>query len=239
MTHLKIIIFLFTVLIVLGCSQAKEHSISTMIVEETLDEILSLNADRLVLNISSPGGKGGPSLEIAEFLSQKHVTINVFDICNSACSQLFLPVADKVHFINNPFIGFHHSFATEAEYYMKYGQDIEPCVDMTEAYNREKALLKKHNISLTFWKEIDKRLKPRDYKYIPYFNDDCKGYEYTFEHSMWFPTSDQLRDLFGLEFKGTVCADNYTACTRRIQAMTPTGTSGSIVIGDKVYAYGQ
>jgi len=68
---------------------------------------------------------------------------------------------------------------------------------------------------------------------IDYDLHPCPSINYEFENRMWYPTSDQIMNLYGLEFSGNVCADNPKCFKRKIAWREFLG--GRIVIGDDVY----
>lgn len=226
------------IFLTVGCATHSVHKVSGVIQEDTQNSLTNSDTSRVIINISSPGGRVGPSLTIAEFLMDKNVTVNVEGICNSACSQVILPVADRVNFVDIPLIGFHWSPILDAEYYKNNGGNLSACGDLKDLYHREKEILSHHGLNQDFWKEVDKRLILEDYNLGRGIINGCRRFNYNFKHAMWYPTSEQLKNLYGLKFKGSVCADNYVACVKKIEniALQEGGAGGvSMVIGDHVY----
>lgn len=218
-----------------SCSKPHKYTISNLIDENTRDEVLNISAPKLEIEISSPGGKVGPSIEVAEFLMGKTVTFNVRDYCNSACPQILLPVADNINFIDEPLIGFHWSLGLDVDQYIKNGGDVTSCTTLMELYERKKKILNYNHLNENFWKDVSFWIKPYNFKFTTYPNDKCKGYDYDIENFMWYPDSQQLSELYGLDFKGKVCADNFIECGKRIDQLSPLGVKAKIVIGDKVF----
>jgi len=220
-----------------ACSPSQTHEIAGIIDEKTRDDLLKKEFSKIKIKISSPGGKGGPSIEIAEFLSQKEVTFDVSGVCNSACSQILLPVGETINFIDNPFVGFHQSLTMEANFFRDAGGDITKCPIFENLVKRETGIQTKNNLNPDFWKEVESRLIPKNFKLVHYENDPCLGYDYEFEHFIWYPTSKQLQEKLGLKFNGSVCADDFTRCIQKIEELSQGIPGSKIVIGDRVHVF--
>ena len=85
-----------------------------------------------------------------------------------------------------------------------------------------------------FWKETFDRLVLEDYKVDNNKRrSSCPWHKKKFKNHMWLPTSKQMQELLGLEYRGQVCADDFEKCKKKIDARWIKGTR--IVVGDKVY----
>ena len=225
--------------LLLASCQAETHThvLNNVIFEDQYEEIAKIEAQNIHLKISSIGGKNDVSVKAAKFLEPKNLKITVEGNCWSACASYFLPVADEIFFKNEPLIGFHWS--TIMVYELGKRNADKSCTDKTyKLYEIEKQHLKIKNLNYGLWKETSNRLILKDFEVTDNSYSQCSyailNFD-NFEHAMWFPTSKQLQDLWGLKFKGAVCADDYEACTRTIDSMVPEGESVNVVVGDKVY----
>jgi len=182
------------------------------------------------ITLYSTGGLTAYPLEIANVIHDQNIEIIVDRECTSACSEFILPAAYKVTFKNLPLIGFHTNILAD-EYYIKKmaTENIDNC---NWARGRKiEAQYRWNGINAEFWKEQVKRMKPKvniDYDLHP-----CPSVSYEFENRMWYPTSDQIRNLYGLKFSGKVCADEPKCFKRKIALREFLGER--IVIGDDVY----
>ena len=89
--------------------------------------------------------------------------------------------------------------------YEKADRDLEFCKDIgaTELRN----MLIRNNKNPDAWKVTLEKLKLTYYK-VDYKTKECPWSVREFRNEYWFPNSAQLRDVFGLDFHGSVCADN-------------------------------
>ena len=97
---------------------------------------------------------------------------------------------------------------------------------------KTKALYQRIGYPTDIWKAQYAALVPSE----PYFRESegCmifwnRGYENKF----WYPTSQQLRDVFELDFTGEVCADDYSCYSKRLSFHWSKGTN--LMVGDSVY----
>lgn len=218
-----------------GCdTSVEEYYLNDVIRIKHFEELSKTTSRTLNLTVNSIGGEVTASTLIAEFFARKTLNITVVEKCWSACSSILLAAADNIYFHNQPLIGFHWSSIMDIEQYKRAGGDFLGCDDdVFDNYRREKKIYEKRNHNISFWKEVENKLVLKRYEIIDRGKSACNGKEREFENNMWFPTSEQLREKLGLDFKGTVCADNYEECSQRIDLVAPIGIS--VVIGDKVY----
>ncbi len=182
------------------------------------------------VTLYSTGGLTSYALKVAQIIHDQKIEIIIDKECTSACSELILPAAHRVTFKNFPLIGFHTNILADEHYIKDLAvKNVEKC-----NWNRSRkteAQYRWNEINSEFWKEQVKRMKPKvkiDYDFHP-----CPSVSYEFENRMWYPTSDQIRNLYGLDFSGTVCADDPKCFKRKIARREFLG--GRIVIGDDVY----
>ena len=109
-------------------------------------------------------------------------------------------------------------------------EDLDKCAwknipKIEEIYNRK-------NLKLDFWKHSLNQLNLEAYQ-VDYKQGQCPWHSKKFKNHMWLPTSKQLRELWGLKFKGSICADNFEECKKKIDHRWKEGLH--IVVGDEVY----
>jgi len=225
-------IVLLLCLLVLGCKQEtiihiKQRHISSLFVSEVHKKA----KPQATLYINSAGGKTLAALDVAEIIMSNNMQIIIDKECMSVCSEFLLPAASSVILQDAPLIGFHWNpimLLTLMEEHAR--QDLQFCDRRTSDGQRKLYMKTGHNIE--FWQQTLIRLELLDYK-IEYRPQKCPRNEITFYSRIWLPTSQQLRDLYKLEFTGSVCADDYEACVRRVNSRWKKGTR--IVIGDVTY----
>jgi len=212
-------------------SESYVFELQGKITKHHFKEISRLEPNNIQLDITSAGGDTKYSLLIALYLSAKNLKITVKDHCLSACASILLPVSDDTHFIDKPLIGFHWSTIMNMEQQLKLSANLENC-DLT-FQEIEKNNLEINNLNYNFWKETEDRLGLEKARLIPQGPNSCPLIHRKFTNEIWLPTSKQLRELWGLKFKGGVCADDYEACSTKINKLVKSGTH--IVVGNKMY----
>lgn len=193
-------------------------------------QIVSAHQSKSSITFNSVGGKVSVALKISQLLDEFPSKIIVSNLCFSNCAEIILPSAQSVEFSNSPMIGFHGNFSSYRSYIEASNlPDSRYC---NWKYEDEfQNLLSTKNLRSDFWMEQTARLKPKvEFELRP---KECPWRHYNFENHMWLPTSQQLRELWGLKFSGSVCADDFEACTNRVNQSWDKGTR--IVIGNRVY----
>jgi hypothetical protein len=178
----------------------------------------------------SAGGNAKAGSRLGTHLLTKQFSLDVIDFCLTSCAEFLLPAADNIKFIDSPLIGFNRSPAMDYSRYVKSGTDMPTC-NLISVENQRK-LIEARNLNADFWKETEARLIL--YRFI--VGDTPKNCHVTvrkFENQIWLPNSQQLRDLWGLEFEGSVCADDFEQCKKKIDNHWLKGTR--IVVTDEVY----
>ena len=197
-----------------------------------LEEIEEINCASPVLDIASTGGEGRVGLEIARVIRTKKASIIVDEHCLSSCSEFLLAGAESLRFEDAPLIGFHGNPAMKE--WLARGLEapgVQNCA--FEEVDLMYDLYFESNMNLAFWQ------KQLDALQLLHFGvdeaskaDECPRMGFNFQHEMWFPSSATLRNDLGLEFTGTVCADDVAACTVRVQELFP--NRGTFVIDDVI-----
>jgi len=179
--------------------------------------------------IRSNGGYSKFGFMVNEAIYNKKIDVIIDDYCFSACAEYVLLASKDITFVNEPIIGFHGNALLHHAVLERYRT-----VPASECYNSEAPkLLKLYSrikANSNFWKEQEKRLiVPK----ITEFKNGCPYYRYEFAHKYWYPTSDQLENLMGIKFSGSLCADNPACIKARLIRKGRKGTS--FVVGDEVY----
>lgn len=189
--------------------------------------------DEATIVLSSNGGKTHLGILTAEVIRKKKIHVMLsgkYGFCLSACAEYVLPSAHSLRFLDNPIIGYHQN-AQIINSILNDGatKDMEFCEFLKTQVSGEKKVLERGKLNVDYWKETLVRLE-LTYSKVHYFENQCPGLMITFKNELWLPTSKQLKDIIGLDVAGTVCADDYLKCSKRVNELWEKGTS--IVIGD-------
>jgi len=191
--------------------------------------------DGSIITVTSTGGDPDTSEIAAEIIQSKQLSILVQSACISSCVEYLLPAATNIQFKGNPIVGVHQN-----------PQMIDGFKDKKVNY-RTNALchfednLKKYQIlqngkrndfSLDVAiKETVSRLNLEEVKYNQ--KEDCVEVGFRFQNDLWLPNSQQLNLIFGLNFTGSVCADNVQLCSKYLNKKAPSNLR--FVVGDKLF----
>ena len=220
---------LVAALVLTGCARSQSVFIRSSIDSSLYDHIRELDADRYEIKITSGGGLSYPAIKLGVYLLDKKVHLKVQDYCLSACAEFLLPAADEIRFVDNPVVGFHWSPLMTYHQYVRVGAELSACTFPT---GDQLTLLNARHLNTEFWRETEKRLKLKHFETIMN-GERCPMKIREFENRFWLPTSDQLRNIWGLKFTGSVCADDFVRCMDKVNRIWARGTR--IVIGDRVY----
>lgn len=180
--------------------------------------------------IVSRGGYIFQGLKIAEILRQMKNTITIVSICESACAEFILPAAHKLVFWDEPIIGFHLNAISDVELLaQKTGNPERSCSYALAQKSRE--LYEHTGVKADFWKVQYKYLGEVSVDFIAH--DDCDEVIVRNSVEMWYPSSQQLREHFGLKFEGSVCADSIDCINDKILRAFP--KKSKIAVGKDYY----
>ncbi len=219
-----------------GCFQSNEgFDAQELILNETnvdliRTKIAEASQNHRPLFINSRGGKVSVALKISKEIKKRNLSIIVFEKCLSNCAEIIIPSAKEVTFQNNPLIGFHGNILSYEFYVENYAEKNQHFCNWTYA-NHQTKLVIEAGLNPNFWKEQMKRLRPE--VSFHYENNKCPIRQYNFINHIWFPTSKQLSDLWGLKFRGGVCADNFDRCKTKLDNRYKKGTR--LVVGNELY----
>lgn len=181
------------------------------------------------LAVTSTGGEAVRALVMARVVAPRELHLFIDDHCLSACASLPLPAADTVTFGPDAVVGMHYSPAMTRRVYVRDFGTGDDCY--VRSGDGERQMLEAAGRRPSFADEVYDRLQPGPARAID-IGDVCPRIEYDLTHQWWFPTSTQLRDLMGLEFTGTVCADDPACMRRRLPNLRIEAT---VVVGDEIW----
>ncbi len=200
-------------------------------INETFGEKLQTHNGERRLVIASGGGYVEHAIVGAEILDQQDWSIAVVGFCSSACADIVLLGSSRIEFLPGSVVGFHgDSLMKNWLYKDTSGQVDSQC--FLKHQPREDKLIRKRGINRAFWKEQIKRLRPARVR-LRRDQGNCPGLFYDLEIDFWYPTSEQLRDLYGLKFTGTVASDTPNRFESSFTSLHKHGDS--IMIGDRVF----
>jgi hypothetical protein len=191
------------------------------------------------VTVASPGGIGSSGLDVADEIKQAHVPIDIAAVCVSACAEAVMAAASRfsrlqtvtLPILGAPVIGFHHNPAITKRIFERVGRrDFNACYGSD--YQRFMALRGNTRSNRELWRKQEANLQI-DYRAVT--GERCFDVRLSFANKEWFPTSDQLRRLFGYSFSGAVCADSLECMTRAIPRAYKAGDT--FVIGDTRFRY--
>jgi hypothetical protein len=225
---------MFTVIFLASCANAESKKtlyVSGEINVSFTERLEKNNEQDIKLIVSSYGGLSSQAFLSAKNIIENQNTLVVTGLCISACAEYFLPSAKKVEFKNKPLVGFHWN-AIMIEYLTKENapRDVKNCnfSQSTKLNNLQRNM----GVNNEFWKETISRLGWN--KFIMHNRPNkCPNHSIEFEHQLWLPTSQQLREFYHLEFTGSVCADDPKCYEKRIDRTWRKGES--FAVGDEVY----
>lgn len=232
MKHLLyVFIFLAALLLAAILTFQPDHTLKYVgRMDANLIHLIESNPKLSSLEINSGGGSVQDSSVAAELLMKKDVKVIVRGRCLSSCSEFILPAATKVSFLDRPVIGFHWSPWMDFNQYERHKNSYHNCP--FDAAKIQRDINVHRELNLDFWKQIESRLELVIYR-LHENGSTCPDKERGFLNRTWLPTSQQMRDLWGLEFKGQVCADHPTSCIEKVDAIWDSNTK--IVIGDQLH----
>lgn len=221
-----------------AASQTNPQGYPPEVLFERIDENLLRKFQQIENNehpiiFGSSGGDAAIALKIADIIITKKININIAGLCLSACAEIILPVSVKysnAKLLKLPLIGYHHN----SEIYRITVSDSY-VNSRTECYN------KLNTDFLNFRKKMGLNYNSLLYQINainPFIgntsaSENCKSSKIELGRSFWFPTSVQLREIYGIHISENVCAD-VPKCFE--VAIPMLGEVGEIyLVGDKEY----
>lgn len=175
----------------------------------------SVSKSRSKIKISSGGGEASAGWQAGAIVAQRDLELVIDGACLSACAEFLLPAAKSIEVDSQTLIGLHGNdfiFAALASEFFPSRTFVDPqrIAWLRTQYQRQ-------GLSQDFYKETMARLGIRyvsEAESTPYPQVEIYSV-----YSMWFPTSEQLRSLWGLEVRGTLCADDRNCWERRLREL--------------------
>lgn len=209
--------------------------------DDFLIQLKNLPPETTEIALISTGGLADIGLEAAEIVRSRGLEVVVLGSCNSACAEYILPAASKIQFFDDPLVGFHGNESSMMYFAVEDGLK-NPCAPDSDQKNmldkleglieRREALYNKTGRKKDFWKAQIKSLGSAKLIKAPTRGSDCV-YIQKFPYELWYPTSEQLNSLLGLEFEGTLCADDPVCYKRKIPMVK--GLGEKYIVGDDEY----
>lgn len=187
------------------------------------------------LYISSNGGDASAALEFSKLIVKRSKAVHIEDMCISACAEFIIPSASRVYVSKKTLIGYHISdFIVWSHLPINLRKDY--CGSKRYAWLHSAYSMK--GLNTNFYQEIDRRLefKISDAGFI-YDGGSCYEVNMTSSKSIWFPNSDQLRDLLNINFSGNICSDDEICWRSRLQHTFP--HNAKYVVGNQEFTHGQ
>lgn len=144
----------------------------------------------------------------------------------SACAEFILTSAKTVQVPDPVLFGLHGNtfiFYELANTYFPGRSSVNPA-----RHAWLSSLYESRGLSSDFYKETMARL---DIRFVDIeFMDGMDQVQICSTYSMWFPTSQQVRSLWNLDFEGQLCADTEACWVPRLRAIADPGEK--FVVGD-------
>jgi len=173
-----------------------------------------------VIRLNAEFAPSKESVALAEIFQKNSMILKVDEQCLSGCSEYVLAGAKSVIFKNSPLIGFDVSIEQKQQLVFEstsgiYKRRYQILVD------KKQRIYRASELNVEFWKDVSARMNACPKRSTENLQDwfggnNCDTLSFVVDFHEWFPTSQQLRDLLGLKFKGTVCADDVAKCILRL-----------------------
>ena len=213
---------------------------STHFIRGKVDEIMLEEFEKVENNgtvlLYSFGGVSQIGIKVAQIIQDKNIRIAIIGNCISACAEFILPAAsENLTFIAEPLIGFHGNTVANFTYVEELTGNYEDYCNVRHSLHTQ-IFLQETIGRVDFWKQhLDRLIVQKvDYKNINLSGGmTCKLVDIQTKHEMWYPTSKQLRKLFGITFTGSVCSDDFACYDTRLT--NEQSNNETFVVGDKIY----
>lgn len=180
----------------------------------------------------SNGGNYKTAIAIGEKIRAFGNDIAVVEQCLSSCAEFLLPAAKSIHAVNKPLIGFHKN--PEILNFLKKSAGSNYCSDSDFGANEQRQFLAKMGKPTSSWRSILLRLDDSVYEAFNPIEGTCTTDKILYRHTMWYPTTTQLREIFGLRINGAVCADSYDCFSQKLRSKR----KKTVVVGNEIYETG-
>ena len=167
------------------------------------------------IRLRSTGGDPVIAMAIGRVIRDKGLTLKLDGACMSSCAEFLLPAARRIEFGPNALVGFHQSPELMRDIARRDNiWDDVPLCGSTATAEDARAYREEMGVDPEFWRTTQSRLGTVNMKMSLDAGRGCANMHGHYAHSWWFPGSDVLRDDFGINGEGTVCADS-ASCRKR------------------------
>ena len=212
-----------------GC-EVRDKSYTGTVDQRFVEAISPVLKSRRQVSISSGGGSPQSAYRVAREIRVNDVTVAFPDRCLSACSEFFIPATQNAVFGRDSLLGFHGSDLIAEKFYRELYQGSLPlCGTDRLAWLRETYEMRK--LKPEFSEEVVQRLGIHNPAFIERASG-CVGVRISYGPAFWFPTSEQLRTLWGLDTRGPICADREACWRPRLIALGHKGDT--VIVGDQI-----
>lgn len=176
--------------------------------------------------LDSAGGVAGHALVGANILTDLDFRLTINTECMSACASYILPAAQSINFENQPIIGFHRDLYSQ---YLAYSSKHPDSGCFSEVLPLISRVHSQRGLNLRFNNLVSEKLGLLDY----FSGDDaesCAPVMFANENLWYFPSTQTLKDIWGLSFSGEVCADSERCVMERIAPRV--GGISNVVLDD-------
>jgi len=190
------------------------------------------------IEVSSLGGDPDYAEVAAKIIQSKELKFEVRGLCLSSCVEYLLPAASEIKLSKNSILGVHQNPLmidgfkdSDISYIDKSLCHFED--NLLNYISLQKNKNEIHDIDHAI-SEILSKLKLETFSLSE--KESCIEVSFKFENQLWFPNSEQLRYVLGLDFTGEACADDFEYCSRRIESTFP--PEYSVIIGHETFTTG-
>lgn len=211
-----------------GCAV---NSNSPQLIDQNFVDNLRSSDVSEIFDVNSGGGDPVYGEKASKYIIDKQMSIRLGRFCLSACAEYILPSAKTIIVAPETLIGFHQNPAMIRSFAVQSGYDEKPICHYGDEVGYINALHRKNSNGEYPWETVLRKIVLIRTKFSE--SHTCVEVGFKFQHEMWFPTSEQIRDLFGVEFKGSICADNPDCIQIAVNTIFTAGRTA--IAGDRVY----
>lgn len=207
----KLLLGMFSASLLGACT---DYHFSGDINMESVDR-LSMIADRTNrISVSSLGGDPNYAYQFSQIIAREGLIVELGDECSSSCAEFVLPSAAKVVTHPNTLIGYHGSDWIGAWIRDTWYHNYPPnCGASRVEFLRD--MYARRGLNSEAWREVVPRLKMVGQE--AWIEDGCMAGSFSKWVVIWYPTSAQMRDIFGFDEIKTLCSDREECWSERIR----------------------
>ena len=189
------------------------------ITEKSVDEFIMRTKDdhEFSFSVNSYGGDEAAALRMAFFLTNRHTSITVENVCMSACALYILPAAENVNIATNALVAFHPGSPALVEYYESKGMLDRLSPRIIQNANRAVTLYAGKKLDTSLFSDTLATLEPLC------VNDLGKPSEIRVKYSFWIPKKQYLQDK-GYQVNG-FWPENVAEVKKALTGRIKNGTS--------------